>query len=206
MDRRFLGEKKVGSVKRQIAVDLIGGYLMKSFHAAPSAGLEEYMGSDDVRAEKCGRVFNGTINVTFRREIHDHIDPMLIQHPRYRLLIGDVAFHKSDFVRRDQIVYGAQIARVSQRIQANDMVVRSFFRQVIQIIRADKTRAARDQLIHLLPPVNVRLFRDTRISARPHMRARYFRNMFVIYYTMIRRSCHNAYIRFSPFARRRSAQ
>ena len=58
MDRSVLGEEKVGTVKRKIAVDLIGRNLMLTCISVFVAGIEKHLSSENIRFEENLGIFD----------------------------------------------------------------------------------------------------------------------------------------------------
>ena len=91
---RFLCKEKVRSVKRQVAVHLIGGNLMIALDAIGTAGVKEGCGSHDIGPHKGLRVCNGTVHMALGGKVYHHIRLFLLKQLKYKLPVGNVALYK----------------------------------------------------------------------------------------------------------------
>lgn len=68
-----LGEEQVGTVERQIAVNLVGRYLMIALDAVLAAGVHQRRRAHDVGLKEDARVLDGAVHVALRRKVRDNV-------------------------------------------------------------------------------------------------------------------------------------
>ena len=96
MNRGFLGEEEVGSVKRQITVNLVGGNLVIALNTVLAAGVHQYLGAENVGGEEDFGVLDRAVNMAFRREVDDDIGMLLLKELVYRLSVGNAFLDKAE--------------------------------------------------------------------------------------------------------------
>ena len=137
--RRLLGELG-GVVERQVAVDLVGGYVVVA-DAVFAHGLQQAEGALDVGAQERLRVGDGVVVVALGGVVHDGVvardDP--VEQPG----VADVADDELHAVGgQPGDVLG--VAGVGQLVQDGDMYLRVVVHHVVHEVAADEAAAARD--------------------------------------------------------------
>ena len=96
MYRSFLREKQVGTVKRQIPIDLVGAYLVVADVAVLPTGVHEHACAYDIGLKKNGRILDASVHMAFRREIDHDVGLLLLKETVDALPITDVQFAESE--------------------------------------------------------------------------------------------------------------
>ena len=150
MYRSFLSEEKVGSVKRKVAVNLVGGNLVVALYAVLAAGVHHCLRADDVSIQEHSGILNGAVNMALRREINNDVRVFLLEHLENRAAVCDVDLTETEI---RIIHYGRQsfhVACVRQAVKADYPVIRVSFQHIMHEISAYKSRAAGNDHLHCL--------------------------------------------------------
>ncbi len=107
-------------------------------------GLQQAVRADDVGHHERIRTGDRAIDMALGGEMDDRVDRMIGNDAADQLGIADVADDELDL--GDVIEVGA-IARIGERIEHHDLVVRRDAAPVMHEVRPNKTRAARDDQI-----------------------------------------------------------
>ena len=155
MNRRCFGKEKVGTVKRKIAVYLIGGYLMIARNFILVAGVKQNLSAEDVSLEEHLGVLDRTVNVTFRCKVYDCVKIFLLAECKDGFSVRDIAEHKAK-IALASLIQCVEIARIGQSVDANQTVVRVLALHIINEITADKSGAAGDKnVFHIKSPLEI---------------------------------------------------
>ena len=165
VDRRLLGKEQVGSVQRQVAVDLVGGDLVIAGDAVLAAGVHQRGRADDVGLEEDARVLDGAVHVALRREVDDDVGMLLFKELVYALAVADVQLHKAEVRVVHHGGEGREVARVGQLVQADDPIVRIRVQHVEYEVGTDESGAAGNDDRHFsILPYRVKLLRKRNCS------------------------------------------
>ena len=85
VDGCFLSEEQVGTVQRQVAVNLVGRNLVVAPDAVFAAGVHEHLRAQNIGAQKYTGVLDGAIHVALGGEIDDDVRLFLLEQPVYGL-------------------------------------------------------------------------------------------------------------------------
>ena len=141
----LLGEDLVG-VEWEIAVHLAGRDVVEPLHLDRARRLEQRLRTERVRAEEAARVDDGEAVVRLGREVHDHLDALVLAECSRRARVADVTLDEHDSVLdRGQV---RPVAGVRQQVVDDDMVVRVALEPVVDEVGADKAGPARDEETH----------------------------------------------------------
>ena len=142
MNRGLLGEKQVRTVKRQVAVHLVGRNLMITLDAVLAAGIQKHLCAHDVGLKENRRIFNRAVNVALCREVDYDFRFFLFRNTVNRLSVGNISLDKFEM----RIVHHGRkrfhVARVGQRVHAQNIVLRMLAQHEMHEVAADKSGAA----------------------------------------------------------------
>ena len=147
---RIFGKEQVGAVKRQIAVHFVRRYLMIARNAVLSARVHKHLSTENIRPQENFGIFDRAIDVAFRGKIHHHVGLSLLEKVINRFSVADI-----DLVERELRVLERgrkrrHIARVSQTINADYLVLGVLFQHMVHEVRADKACSAGNYYFHLI--------------------------------------------------------
>ena len=164
VDRRLFGEEQVGTVQRQIAVDLVRRHLMEPDVAVGATAVEQDLRAENVRLEKDLRRVDRTVDVRFRGEVDDGVDRRFVKQRKDRVAVGDVRSDKAEAVVFQRGRQRFKIARVGQRVQPDHAQLGVPVEHIIDKVGTDKAGSAGDkQRIHSKPS---RSFLEFRTAVR----------------------------------------
>ena len=145
---RGFGKQIIRAV--QIAIDFIGGNMVEteSFaffrrHPLPvgTCGFKQVECADDVGLDEFAGGIDRAVDMTFRRQMHDGIGPVLGKHAVKFGTIANVHLLKGVTRVVGYVGQRFEIARVGQFIEVDDGIL-SIFDDMADDCRADKARAA----------------------------------------------------------------
>ena len=109
-------------------------------HARPNhIGLQENLG-----------IFNRAVDVGLRCKVHDNVRLLAFKERIDRSTVGDITAHKGKLRIFLGIVERCKIARIGQRIIADDRILRMLTQLVVDKVRADESRPACHNNLHNL--------------------------------------------------------
>ena len=111
------------------------------------ARIEEHARTHDVRLEKNARIGNGAIHVALRGEIHHHVGLFFFKQAIHEVPVRDVPAHEGEARIVPNGSQRLQVARVSELIQTDDLVVR-MGQLVIDEIAPNKSGPAGNNDLH----------------------------------------------------------
>ena len=88
----FLGKQQVRPVERQVAVDLVSGYLMEAGSPMLSAGIHENLSAHYICTKKNSRIIYGTVDMAFRSKINYDIRFFAFKDSIYTVTVGNIRF------------------------------------------------------------------------------------------------------------------
>ena len=142
VNRGFLGEKQIGTVKRQIAVNLVSRNLMIPLNAVLTARVEQHLRAHDVGLQENGRIFNRAVNVALRCKVDNDFWLFLFENIVNCLAVGNIRLDKLEMWivhhRRKRL----HVACVRQRVHAQNIVLRVLFEHKMHKIAANKSGTA----------------------------------------------------------------
>ena len=138
---RFLGEEQVGTVQRQVAVNLIGRYLMIAPDTVFTAGVHENLRTQNVGAQKNAGVLDGAVHVAFGGEVDDDVRLFLLEQLVYSLTVADVGLDETEVRIIHHGGEGGEIARVGQLVQTHDAVIGIVLQLIKDEVGADESGA-----------------------------------------------------------------
>ena len=119
---------------------------MEPLHARRTSGLQERLRPERVRAEEPARIDDREAVVRLGGEVDDHPDLLAPHRALRKLAVADVSLDERDPVLdRGQI---GTVARVREQVVDDHVVVRIPLEPVVDEVRADEARAARDEESH----------------------------------------------------------
>ena len=125
MYRRVLMEEEVGTIQRQISVDLIGSDLMKTLYTVLTTSVHHDLRSKDVCLEEDTGVLDGTIHMRLRRKIHHDIRMLFFKDQKNFFPVSNIFFVKDKIRILHRVVEGMDVCGVGQGIDADDPPIRS---------------------------------------------------------------------------------
>ena len=140
--RAVLGKPDAGCIQRQVAVHLVGGHLMEMRDAVRQTGVHQRRRAENVGAQKDLRLDNRAVDMRLGRKIDHHIGAFRREQAVDRRAVADVRPVKPEMGVRQRARQRGQIARIGQAVRAHNAVRRMVRQQIIDEIRADKSRAA----------------------------------------------------------------
>ena len=152
MNRGLLREEQVRTVQGKIPVDLVGGYLVIALDAVGPAGIQERGGSHHIGPHKGLRIGDGAVHMALRRKVHDNIRLLFLKQIKDKLPVCDVAPDKLIIRLSLQRRHRLQVARVGQKIQIDELILRIFIHHIVHEVAADKSGAAGYDKFHNIFP------------------------------------------------------
>ena len=149
MYRRLLREEQIGSIERKVPVNLVGRHLMIALYARFSRGIHESRSAHNVRSEEHFWVLYRAVNMAFRREVDDYIELLILEQFVNKLAVCDVALYELEMLVFHRLVEGLEIAGISQKVEADDIIIRMLAEHMIDKVAADKTGASRNENLHV---------------------------------------------------------
>ena len=157
VDRCLLGEEQVGTVQRQVAVNLVGRDLMITLDAVLAASVHQRCGTHNIRLEEDARIFDRTVNMRFCRKVNHNVRMLFFKQFIYSFAVADIGLHKAEIWVIHDRRQRRQVACVGQLIEADNAVIRVFFQYVKNKIGTNKSGAAGNDDRHNLTPCAVEL-------------------------------------------------
>ena len=142
VNRCFLGEKQIGTVERQVAVNLIGRNLMIALNAILTACVEQYLRAHDVGLQENGRVLNRAVNMALRCKVDNDLRLLLLKNIVNCLSIGNICLDKLEM----RVVHHRRkclhIACIGQCVHTQNIVLRVLFEHKMHKVAANKSGTA----------------------------------------------------------------
>ena len=135
-------EEQIRPIQRQISVNLVRADLMKALHAEMSARIHHHRRAQYIGFQKNRRIFNRTIHMGFRREIHHDIRMFALKNFKYALPISNILPVEGEIRIFHRIAQRMDVGGVGERIHACHAPVRAYLLQKIDEIGADESGAA----------------------------------------------------------------
>ena len=127
VNRGFLGEKQVGTIKRQVAVHFVSRNLMIALDSVLAARVEQHLRTHDVGLQENGRILNRAVNVALRCEVNYDFWLFLLENAVNRLTVSNIRLDKLEM----RIVYHRRkrlhVACVGQCVHTQNIVLRMLF-------------------------------------------------------------------------------
>lgn len=149
VDRGLLGEEQVGSVERQVAVDLVGGNLVIALDAVLAAGVHHGLGADYVGVQEHAGVLNGAVNVALCREVYHDVGVFLLEYLENRVAVGNIHLAEAEVRVVHYGCEGLHVACVCEAVKADYPVLRVSLEHIVYEISADKAGAACYDYLHI---------------------------------------------------------
>lgn len=150
MDRRFLGEKQVGAVQRQVAVDFVRADLVVADVAILPAGVHHDARAEDVGLEEDTGVLNGAVHMGLGREVDDRVGLFLLEDTVDGVPVADVGLAEAEVWLVHHGRQRGEVTRVGQLVDADHPVGRVGLHVIVDEVAADKPGAAGDDDGHSL--------------------------------------------------------
>ena len=122
---------------------------MIALYARFSRGIHERRSTHDVRSEKHFGVLYRAVNMAFRREVDDYIELLILEQLVNKLAVCDIALYELEMLVFHRFVEGLEIAGISQKVEADDIIIRMLAEHMIDKVAADKTGASRNENLHV---------------------------------------------------------
>ena len=108
-------------------------------------GLEERKRTHHVGLSEGERILDGTVHVRLGRQVDDAVHVLLLHELEDTLEVADIHHHKAVIGLVLNVLEVGQIARISELIQVNDLILRVFIHKEPDHVAADEPRAAGDK-------------------------------------------------------------
>lgn len=148
MDWRLLGEEQVGSIERQVAVDLVGRNLVVADVAEGAAGVHHHARADDVGLQEDAGILNAAIHMALRSKVDHHVGLLLLEEIEHALPVTDIQLQKSEVRRVHDGRERGQIPCVGEFVDAHHTIFRVPFQVIEDKVGADKPSPAGDNYGH----------------------------------------------------------
>ena len=122
---------------------------MIALYARFSRGIHESRSTHDVRSEEHFGVLYRAVNMALRREVDDYIELLILEQLVNKLAVCDIAFYELEMLVFHRLVEGLEIAGISQKVEADDIIIRMLAEHMIDKVAADKTGASRNENLHV---------------------------------------------------------
>lgn len=142
MDGCFLGEEQVRTVQRQVAVNLVGRYLVIAPDTVFAAGVHEHLRAQDVGAQEYAGVLNGAVHVALGGKVNDDVWLFFFKQPVHGFAVADVGLDETEVRFIHHGGEGGEIARVGQLVQTHDTVARMMLQLIKDEVGSDKSGTA----------------------------------------------------------------
>ena len=140
-------EEEVWTVKRQVAVNFVGWDLVVALDAVLAAGVHQDWSPDDVGLQEDFRIFDWTVNVAFRSEVDHNVWMFFFKKLVDAFAVADVQLDEAEVWLVHNILQCWQVARVSQLVQADDLIVWVLLHHVEDKVAADEASTASNYYI-----------------------------------------------------------
>ncbi|KAF5031337.1 hypothetical protein DSECCO2_628790 [anaerobic digester metagenome] len=121
----LLGEE--GIAERQCTVHFIGGNVVEEVRGGGLPHLagcfQQVEGAHDVGPGEGKGIGDGTVHVTFGRQVDDAVDPVLFKHAPHLVGVADIGFDEPVVGLLLNIVQVGQVAGVGELVEVHDAVV-----------------------------------------------------------------------------------
>jgi len=107
--------------------------------------LQQIVRANNIRIDKRGGTGDRPIHVRLGRKMHDRVNVFLTQECLNHVPIDDVAFHESIIIVAGHGLQAGKIARVRERIENDESILRVPGRPLLHEIRANESGAAGDE-------------------------------------------------------------
>ena len=87
--------------------------------------------------------------MAFRREVDDYIELLILEQLVNKLAVCDIALYELEMLVFHRFVEGLEIAGISQKVEADDIIIRMLAEHMIDKVAADKTGASRNENLHV---------------------------------------------------------
>ena len=87
--------------------------------------------------------------MAFRREVDDYIELLILEQLVNELAVCDIALYELEMLIFHCLVEGLEIAGISQKVEADDIIIRMLAEHMIDKVAADKTGASRNENLHV---------------------------------------------------------
>ena len=153
MDRSFLCEEEVRSVKRKISVNLICGNLMITLDSVFTAGIHENSSTLDVGVKEYLRVFDGTVYVALSCEVYHDVRMLLLEKLVNSVTVCDAFLYKAEVRFVHDRCKSGKVSGIGQAVQAYDTVIRMSLHHMKNKVASDKSGAAGNDDCHKKSPL-----------------------------------------------------
>ena len=152
MDGSLFCKEQIGTIKREISVNLICRYLVISDVAVLTACIHHNLCSEYVCLKEDLRILNGTVNVRLSCKVNYNIWVLIFKDLIDGFSVCDVRLIELEVRIFHGICQSGHIACISKTVNADDLVVRILTKHMVNKITADKTRSACNDYIHSFVP------------------------------------------------------
>ena len=123
---------------------------MIALNAIFAASIHQYARPDDIRTQENLGIFDGAIHVGFRCEVDNNIRLLALKERVDCCAIRNVTAHERELRILLRRVERCKIARIGQRIIADDLILGMLTQLVVDKVCTDKSSAARHNNLHRL--------------------------------------------------------
>src|ERR1035437_2505069 len=109
-----------------------------------TAGFEQIKRANDVRGDEIARPGDGTIHMRFRRKVHDVRNAVLLDDAQRGNLVAQIYLLENVFLMAGNFFEVRQMSGISEAVEIDQLRNARLVNDVMDQIRADKTRAAGD--------------------------------------------------------------
>ena len=122
---------------------------MIALYAVGAAGIEQGCRADHVGAHKNLRVRDAAVHMGLRRKVNHNVRLLLLEKVKDKGSVRDIAAHKAVVLLVCDRRNALQIARIGQKIQVDDLVLRIVIDLILHEVAADKACATCHYYFHL---------------------------------------------------------
>ena len=142
VDRRLFRKEQIGTVERQVAVNLVGRNLMIALNAILTACVEQHLRAHDVGLQENGRVLNRAVNMALRCKVDNDFWLLLLKNAVNRFAVSNIRLDKLEM----RIVHHRRkrlhVACVGQCVHAQNIVLRMFLQHKMHKVSTNKSGTA----------------------------------------------------------------
>ena len=121
---------------------------MITFYAVSSGSVQKHLSAHHIGLYKNAGVRNRPVHMGLGGEVHHNIKLLLLKQIHDKGTVRDISFHK---VIIWPVCHGRkrfQIARIGQKVQIHNLILRILIHHMVNKIAADKTGASGNQDFH----------------------------------------------------------
>ena len=142
MDRRLFRKEQIGTVERQVAVNLVGRNLMIALNAILTACVEQHLRAHHVGLQEDGRVLNRAVNMALRCKVDNDFRLLLLKNIVNCLAVGNIRLDELEMWVVHHRRKCLHVACVGQCVHAQNIVLRVLLQHKMHKVAANKSGTA----------------------------------------------------------------